>query len=205
MSNVNDVVHLEKFYKEEAASILAKAFQNDPMYKYVIRNDKKREKELLWLMKKVVYYSLLYGETFITKSKDGCICWLPPCQTKLTIMRILRTGLHAIVFKFGIAAYKRFDDNMSYTDKIHDKYASYPHWYLWAIGVKPTCQGKGIGGKLLQPILSIANDTQIPCYLETHNELNLQFYEKYGFKVVSEGRVHKHNLKVWAMIREHSS
>ena len=110
MSNTDDVVFLDKLYQAEAASILAKAFHTDPLFMYVIRNDTKREKELFWLMRKIVDYSLLYGKAYTTPSRDGCICWLPPGQTKLTLIRIFRTGFQAIVFKFGITAYKRFND-----------------------------------------------------------------------------------------------
>lgn len=204
MSDINTVVNLDRLHKEEAASILAKAFEVDPLFINTIRDNTKRKKELFWLMKRIVDYSLLYGRAYATSTRDGCICWLPPGQTKLTLRRIFRTGLQAIVYEFGITAYKRFHDNLSYTDKLHEKYASYPHWYLWAIGVKPTSQGNGTGGKLMQPILSIADDIQMPCYLETHNELNVRFYRKHGFRIVKEGRVPKHNLNVWAMLREPS-
>jgi ribosomal protein S18 acetylase RimI-like enzyme len=198
----NGLISVERSHRLEVASSLAKAFQSDPLYSYVIPDERKREKALLWLMQKVVDYSVLYGKGLTTHLKEGGIFWLPPGQTKLTLLRIFRTGLYAIVFKFGIISYRKFDDNMSYTDEIHERFATDPHWYLWAIGVNPSFQGKGIGSKLMQPVLNVANHNHLSCYLETHNEHNIRFYENHGFKVVNEGRIPKHNLRVWAMLRK---
>jgi len=46
--------HLDPSQKVVAAEILANAFQNDPMYRYVIPNDEKRERNLIWLMGRVI-------------------------------------------------------------------------------------------------------------------------------------------------------
>jgi ribosomal protein S18 acetylase RimI-like enzyme len=198
----DNIVHLNSLYKDTAAFIFARAFQNDPFYRFVFPDEKKRSRELQWLMQKVVNYSLRYGDVYTTSEKEGVICWLPPHDTELTFSRIVRTGLHFIVFRFGLAAYRRFNDNMAYTGRLHKYHVPDPHWYLWAIGVDPSFQGKGIGGKLMQPVLASAGAAGTPCYLETHNQKNIPFYETHGFKVVGEGKVPKHDLSVWAMLRK---
>jgi ribosomal protein S18 acetylase RimI-like enzyme len=76
------------------------------------------------------------------------------------------------------------------------------HWYLWGLGVEPSRQGQGIGGMLIQPVLARADASGLPCYLETMNEKNVPFYEKHGFKIVSDAEVPRHGLRVWAMLRE---
>jgi ribosomal protein S18 acetylase RimI-like enzyme len=202
MTQAYPPVRLAPSQKDHAAQVLARAFQNDPMYRIVIPEDDKRAKKLLWLFGKVVYYSLLYGEVYATPALEGVVCWLPPGQTELTVGRMIRTGLPGIVLRFGWAAYRRFDDNLAYAGSLHQRYAPEPHWYLWAIGVEPSCQGKGIGGELIKPVLTSASAAGTPCYLETHNESNVHFYERHGFKVVSKGKVPKHSLQVWAMLRE---
>jgi hypothetical protein len=60
----------------------------------------------------------------------------------------------------------------------------------------------GTSAKLIQPVLAIADIDRLPCYLETMNEMNVPFYEKHGFRVVSDGVVPGHRLSVWAMLRE---
>lgn len=121
------------------------------------------------------------------------------------IGRVVRSGLYATPLKMGLAAYRRFDIYMGYAEKFHEHYAPEPHWYLWAIGVDPANQGRGIGSRLMQSILMRASADGTACYLETGIEGNIRFYEKHGFKVVGEGRAPKQGVRVWAMLREATS
>jgi ribosomal protein S18 acetylase RimI-like enzyme len=188
--------------QSKAAALLARSFQNDPLFRYVIPHDGRRAKTLSWLFGRVVYYALLYGQVYTTPAIEGTACWLPPGQAELTFGRVIRTGLQAIVCKLGPAAYRRYDNNQRYLNRIHKCYAPEHHWYLWAIGVDPLRQGKGLGGELVRPVLASANVTQPSCFLETHNEKNVRFYEKHGLRVMSEGNVPKGGPPVWAMLRE---
>jgi ribosomal protein S18 acetylase RimI-like enzyme len=198
----SEPVRLDAAQRCRAAELLARAFHRDPAYVVVIPEESKRVKVLSWLFDRVVYYSLLYGQVYTTPALEGVACWLPPGQTKLTAGRVVRSGLYATPVKMGLGAYRRLDTYMSYADKIHERYAPETHWYLWAVGVDPPSQGKGVGGKLLQPVLERASADGTACYLETGIEGNIRFYEKHGFKVVGEGRVPKLELQVWAMLRE---
>jgi ribosomal protein S18 acetylase RimI-like enzyme len=90
---------------------------------------------------------------------------------------------------------------MGYADTLHKRHAPELHWYLWAVGVDPPNQGRGIGGRLIEPILARASADGTACYLETGMEKNISFYEKHGFRVVGEGRVPKLGVPVWAMLR----
>jgi GNAT superfamily N-acetyltransferase len=70
-----------------------------------------------------------------------------------------------------------------------------------ALGVSPQMQGKGIGSKLIEPVLQRADAMGYKCYLETETEINVKFYEKNSFHVEQEFIEPKHGLKYWAMIR----
>ena len=196
------VIELGDGQRRRAGELLARAFHNDPTYVVVIPEEGKRAKALPWLFNRVVGDALLLGQVYTTPTLEGAICWLPPGQTGLTIGGILRSGLYATPLKMGLPAYGRFDAYMSYADKLHEHYAPESHWYLWAIGVDPSSQGRGIGSRLLQPVLEQASADGTACYLETGTERNIRFYEKHGFRVVSEGKVPKLAVPVWAMVRK---
>ena len=68
-------------------------------------------------------------------------------------------------------------------DKIHPRQ---PHWYISVLGIHPDQQGKGLGGELLRPILRKADEESVIIYLECSNPNSLDFYRKYGFKVMEE-------------------
>jgi ribosomal protein S18 acetylase RimI-like enzyme len=197
----NKIVQLEVAQTGQAAKLLARAFHNDPLYELAMPEENRRAEVLAWLFDRVVCYSLLYGEVYTTSAVEGVTCWLPPGGTPLTLGRIVRSGLYATPLKMGLAVYRRFDAYMSYADKLHKHYAPKPHWYLWVIGVAPSSQGRGIGGRLLDRLPVIAREDEAVCYLETEVEGNLRFYEKHGFKVAGEGVVPKLGLHVWAMLR----
>jgi hypothetical protein len=74
-----------------------------------------------------------------------------------------------------------------------------PHWYLMALGWEPASPAKAIGEILMEPVLSAAQRTGTPCYLETFNAERLGFYEDYGFRIVGAGQVSESGPPFWAM------
>lgn len=198
----NQIVQLESAQRGQAAKLLARAFHRDPMYVQVLPDEGKRAEALPWLFDRVVYYSLLYGQVHTTPALEGVACWLPPGQTEITMGRLVRSGLYATPLRMGLAAYRRFDVYLRYAEQLHERYAPEAHWYLWAIGVDLSSQGRGIGSRLLEPVVARASADGAACYLDTGTERNVHFYEKHGFQVVYEGQVPKQGVQVWAMLRE---
>ena len=74
--------------------------------------------------------------------------------------------------------------------------------YLWVMGVDPACQGRGVGGRLLQPVLARADEQGLPCYLETGSERNVAFYERRGFRVLRAGQPTGYPIHLWTMVRK---
>jgi ribosomal protein S18 acetylase RimI-like enzyme len=63
------------------------------------------------------------------------------------------------------------------------------HWHLGPIGVLPTHQGLGVGSLLMERFCKEVDACMAKAYLETDLDKNVRFYEKYGFKVVSESEI----------------
>ncbi len=61
--------------------------------------------------------------------------------------------------------------------------ASWPYWGL------PEYRGKGIGSRLMQIFCKQVDSCSAMAYLETDLDENVRFYDKFGFKVVSESRI----------------
>jgi GNAT superfamily N-acetyltransferase len=57
-------------------------------------------------------------------------------------------------------------------------------WYLSIVGVAPSAQGRGIGGRLIEPTLAEADEAGANCYLETFDSRNPRFYQRLGFSAV---------------------
>lgn len=196
------ILRLEAHQLDQASEMAGRAFYDDPFLEYLAPEEAKRARLTPSFIGKVIRYSSLYGDVYTTPALEGVACWLPPDNPTPTFLRMLRTGLLIEPLKFGWAGFRRFMKVVNYTEEVQKRSVPGPHWYLWVLGVDPAHQGEGIGGALMQPILMRAEADGLPCYLETMNERNVPFYQKHGFKVVSDGVVPKDGLRVWTMARD---
>ncbi len=63
------------------------------------------------------------------------------------------------------------------------------HWHLGPIGVLPTHQGTGIGSILMDRFCKEVDACMAKAYLETDLNINIRFYEKFGFKIISVSEI----------------
>ncbi len=73
------------------------------------------------------------------------------------------------------------------------------HWHLGPIGVLPTHQRFGVGSKLLERFCSEVDACKADGYLETDKAVNVEFYQKFGFKTISDSMIL--GAKTWYMLR----
>lgn len=205
MRESDEPTQLDVSKRQRAAELLGRAFRDDPVFRAVLPDAAKRRKAALWLHDRVLRYCFLYGATHTLPSFEGVACWLRPGQTELTFSRILRSGLLAMPLHMGPAAFSRFSAYIDCSSGQRRRNAPDRYWYLWVLGVDPPHQGRGVGGRLIQPVLKEADATGTACYLETENPRNLAFYGKHGFRVAGEARVERLGLSTWSLIREPGS
>lgn len=187
---------------EQASRLLGRAFQDDPLMAYVMPAAEVRRRVLPSLFRVVLHYCLRYGTVFTTEDLAGVACCLPPGQTNTTIGRLARVHLSSRSRWLGLPALLRLIHASKYTDDAHTQTVSGPHWYLWVLGVEPEKQGQGMGGQLLQTVIEQARAQGVPCYLETENPRNVPFYQKHGFRLVSESQIAYSPVRIYAMLWE---
>ena len=56
------------------------------------------------------------------------------------------------------------------------------HLYLFTIAARRQARGRGLGGRLLEPVLAAADAAGLACYLENTNPANTRFYTRHGFR-----------------------
>jgi ribosomal protein S18 acetylase RimI-like enzyme len=205
-SNDIEVVRLASGQRAQAADVLAQAFETDVMYAHLFRDRDEAHRVLSRLFAGVVAHARAFGEVWTTPDLEGAACWVAPGKAKLTLWRALRTGftLQRAVASFRPQARERFLAGESHVDHLHRQLMPDPHWYLWALGVAPDRQGRGIGGALLSPLLARADAEGMACYLETQTEENVSFYERRGFDVLAADELPGQHVTVpmWYMARE---
>jgi ribosomal protein S18 acetylase RimI-like enzyme len=183
------------------AYLLARAFQDDPLMVYMLPNAQRRKRLLPVLFGVVVRYCLRYGVIYTTSGLEGVICCLPPGQIT-TIGRLALISLSDPPLQLGLIALRRFLRASAASDRAHKQAAPGTHWYIWALGVDPACQGQGFGGQLVRTVLWQAKARGKPCYLDTENPRNVPFYGQFGFRQVSESPIIGSDVRVYAMLWE---
>jgi ribosomal protein S18 acetylase RimI-like enzyme len=193
-----EIVRLANGQVEEASAMLARAFQDDPAWEWVVPNPRRRAALLPWLFH--VNFEVTEAEVWVTAGAiDGCARWLPPGRPEIHVGAMLR-ALVATPIRVREAT-SRF---LAYGRAVEAMRASAipePHWYLAGIGVDPRRWRGGIGTALLQPGFAASGRDRVPCGLLTNNEANVEFYGRRGFEVVREGRTPEGGPRAWAMRR----
>lgn len=167
-----------------AAAVLARAFHDDPMFVYVEPDPERRRRVLPWFFGAVIRLGRRRGRC--DQMVDAAAIWLAPGQTALGPAVLARSGLILAPLRWGPPAFRRF---VTITSAFEEAGAAVhrdtPFWHLFVLGVDPSAQGRGLGGRVIAPVLAEADRAGQPCYLETLVERNLAFYRRHGFEVAS--------------------
>jgi GNAT superfamily N-acetyltransferase len=169
----------------ETIGMLARAFDDSPLMRHCIPSDRVRPSLLRSFFRASVRDALPFENVYAARESGrivGAAVWLPPGAYPPSTLRQLRqlTG----TMKLGPLAPRAVQPSLRYlraTEKAHPKGT---HWYLAVLGVEPELQGKGLGGRLMEPVLERADTEGLPAYLETDKERNLAFYARFRFGLV---------------------
>jgi ribosomal protein S18 acetylase RimI-like enzyme len=191
-------VRLSSDQLREASTVLARAFQDDPAWSWVLPNPRRRQSLLPWLFQ--TGFEIADAEVWTTEGEiRGVARWLPPGQPNVHIGAMLR-ALVATPLRVREATNRFFAYGRA-VEALRARAVPEPHWYLAGIGVDPPHQRRGIGSELLTPGLEAADKAGLPCALLTNSEVNLAFYGHRGFEVVLEGRTPDDGPRAWMMRR----
>jgi GNAT superfamily N-acetyltransferase len=184
-----------------AIAVLERAFQDYPLMEFAVPEPGQRAAAVRSLYGGILRYCYRFAEAYTTPAIEGAAGWLPPGQRLPGFFRMVRSGMLGVPWHFGWSGFGRLHALDSVAQRLRQAIAPMPHWYLWAIGVDPGHQGKGVGARLLAPILTRADEAGLPCYLETHKEKNLHFYQSHGFRVESFADGPGTPIRAWGMLR----
>ncbi len=181
-------------------AMMARAFFPDPLFGFFARGRLHEYHLLAGIFSSFASDAAPFRQTYIAAADDhvlGAAVWLPPeamprsrrreMMLNARSARLLATGRNR---RMGLAL----------LDAVAKAHPHEPHWYLALLGTDPLVQGRGIGGRLLQPILERCDAEGLPAYLETQKESNLAFYGRHGFTVDNTIEL-EGAPRVWTMLR----
>jgi len=196
------IVALEKRNLDDASRMLAAAFFHYPMFIHYFPEPSSRSRLLQWYLRNVLRCVIRYGEALTTLEMAGALFALHPGHTSLSLWEYAMNGFLFTPLVLGLRRYRRSMECEDFVGRIHKEVmGGLPHYYLWGVAVDPEHQSKGIGSALMYAYLERVDREQMSVYLETHEERNVSYYERYGFELVLETSIPNHDLPIWCMER----
>lgn len=171
----------------EAAAVLARAFEHDPLTVYTLPKPSARVPGQRWLYEHWLRVVAPMGGSFIAKDGSGVAIWWPPGgRDHITFGAFLRAGLAWTPLRMGLRYTLRMIRTARDVETNHYPGFGAPHWYLDILGVDPRRQRSGVGGALIRHITDRADKDGIACTVVTHYLANVPYYERFGFRLLKQ-------------------
>jgi GNAT superfamily N-acetyltransferase len=181
------IVRLAPEQAKLAGAILARSHADYPSFRHLFPDAERRARVLPAVFSGVARDAARLGSAYGALDSDaglrGVAIWLAPGKFPWSPLRQLRgTGWMLSVLRADPRSFRAFMQTGANSARLHP---ADPHWYLETMGVDPNIQRRGLGGRLLKPVLEMADRDQVACYLETADPRNADYYARHGFVVES--------------------
>lgn len=201
---MTDGRHVEVLGADEAAdvvTVLAEAFFDYPVMRFVLGGDPGYGERLRRLVTFFVQARLLRGEVIFGVGSPGhrlgaalvAFSDGPAAPHALAELR------HETWEALGAASHVRYESFAAATAPFA---VDAPHVHLNMIGVRPAAAGQGCGRALLEAVhaLSAERRTSEGVLLTTESASNVRLYEHFGYDVLGHATVAP-DLSTWALFR----
>lgn len=194
---------IRKGTSEDLAAIgdvLAEAFEADPVTAWYWRRPKRRHEHLsVWFSLITELHYLPHGEVFVAEEDGevaGVSLWAAPGGWRLSPRDEFKVS-RQVVPRLGT----RVPLATVAMRRMERRHPEQPHWYLSTLGVRPECQGRGLGSKLMFDVLARCDRDAMPAYLESSTEGSRALYERHGFEVSDVMQLPLKGPQLWLMWR----
>jgi ribosomal protein S18 acetylase RimI-like enzyme len=190
----------------DAARALAAAFQEDPVSVCMQPDPDQRARVLPWFFAGQLRYGLRFGEVHAAPDGSGVAIWHRPGAPEMSGREMVDAGLLESLDPGEAARQAQANQRGApLFDRIGELYRRYlpeAHWYLAFLGVDPATQGRGVGGRILRPMLERLGAESQASSLWTGQPRNVAFYEKQGFRVLCTETEPTTRLSFWIFNRQ---
>jgi GNAT superfamily N-acetyltransferase len=167
----------------EATDIAGRAFHDGPFFRFVFPSDHQRARSV-----RIIHHTVFAHpgrDARIRTARDardrivGLSLWLPPGRHPLstTVQLAQLPGSLRAVYRQP----RTLSVGLAYARATAPLHPHEPHWYLSILMTDPTAQRTGVGSAMMTEALTRVDADGVGAYLETANESNVPYYEKFGF------------------------
>lgn len=194
--------YLRRGEMEHLTRLLWRAFEDDPLFRYLFRSRPHAGHAMRLLFRAQVRDALRHGSIEVVTSDRELLAaavWLSPGSFAPTAPRRILAGLPAYL-AVGLLFLDRLPDFLRLA-KAAPPSSLPPFCPLEYLAVDPPWQGRGLGRRLLDSGIERAEEAGLACGLATSSEGALRLYQRVGFEVSLETRPFEAGPPVWYMWR----
>lgn len=171
------------------ANVLAQSFsESDDIFCGYVWPDRSVD-SMRWFFGVIADYCVRDGRAWAIFAPNGALVgaalWQSPQlpgEAGVSIMSMIKSGLLLSPFIMGIRPTARTLKSLGSTERSHlEEMGEAPHWSLYTCAVLPRLRNRGVGTKLLAPVLADADAAGVPVYVDTATPRNEKFFERSGF------------------------
>jgi ribosomal protein S18 acetylase RimI-like enzyme len=176
------------------ADIITDAFDDDPLMLWIFGRAS-RARASYAAIARAIHLKVGFGD--VAGGEEGGALWLPPGA------RDAAAGLPGLAIAARILAaggLRSLWRARAASAAVLAHQPLEPHYYLYALGVRPAARRRGLGTALMAGPLARCDAEAVPACLESSKEENLPFYEGLGFRVTRAVAIPE-GPTVWLMRR----
>lgn len=179
------------------SEMLARAFAADPVAAWSSPAEAPRERMLERFHAARTRHYLPHGEVWISEGGESAAVWAPPDAWKTTLRQDLELTACMLTPRLFLRG-PLVGRGLLSAERKHPK--APPHWYLATLGTDPVAQGRGLGTRVLEPILAQCDADGVGAYLESSKRRNVDYYARFGFRTTAVLQLPR-GPKMWLMWR----
>lgn len=191
-----DIQRVSAAGARQLSDVLARAFEDDPVFGWVIPDATRRRARLPGLFSLFAEAYLPRGETYMATDAAGAAVGLPAGSELMDADSAEAFG-ERLAEVLGDDASRATEVNAA----LQEHHPVQPSFYLFLLGVVPERRNQGLGGRMLASVLRGCDAAGVPAYLEATGPGNRRLYARHGFETVGEITV-PHGPTLWPMWRE---
>jgi len=196
-----NIVEIKKTDIADMAKVLAAAFREDPIFRYIFQTEERYDRSAVWMFSTWIRWAILYGKAWMSEDRKAVVLMRSLASPKMSLLSMIHAGMLLTPAKLGFTSFRRFYFQIvSVLDKKHEEImGAQPHWYGWMIGVTPSERGKG--RDLMNYCFKIADDYHLPIFLETATQRNVVLYNHKQFQVRDKIEFTRGDFTLYFMVR----
>ena len=187
--------------KARVVDILSQSFVESKSIEQAVKQGPKRLQRIRNLMEYSFEVCWHWGEVYLSDNGRGAVLVLPS-HNKGVSLKALWLDLKVVIQAIGVKRVIQVMKKERYLKKMRFQT---PYLYVWSMAVIPGFRGQGAFMDLKEGIFQMADERNVPVYVETSGERQKKVYVRFGFEVYHTYKVKGRNPFVLYFLRRYAT